>query len=259
MSNQSKTQNVSSPLEIANGSADTAQQPPNRSSSRRSKALQNIPEFTFGEFIAYVLALASIISSIAAVVMVGGSFLKAAVVLTFLLGPYSAFQHTRIVDIQALKESYHVLSKEVRHLSNENKRLKSEVQNMTSTVDELEDLENTLDTIQQTETKSVQDLIQSVESNRQTLKKMETNVRASVLQNVITVLMTSDTDNNFVLSTQETNKLLDTVRGSKGVTVNEKKFRKIVKDTNGSLKGIIDILSNLLSDGSEEEPIFQFS
>lgn len=248
---------ISSPLEISDGSANEIEEPVPKAS--RSKPLENIPEFTFGEFIAYVLALASIISSITAVIMVGGSFLKAAVVLTFLLGPYSAFQHSRIVDIQALKESYRVLSKEVRQLSNENTRLKSEVHNMSSTVDKLEDLENTLDKIQKTETKSVKDLVASVESNRQTLMKMETNVRASVLQNIITVLMASDTDNNFVLSNQETNKLLDSVRGMKGVTVNEKKFRKIVKDNNGSLKSILDILSNLLSDGSEEEPIFQYS
>jgi cell division protein FtsB len=248
---------TSSSLEISDGSANQLEEPVPKAS--RSKSLENIPEFTFGEFIAYTLALGSIISSIAAVIIIGGSVLKAAVILTFLLGPYSAFQHSRIVDIQALKESYKALSKEVRHLSHENTRLKTEVQNMSSTVDELEDLENTLDTIQKTETKSVQDLVTSVEKNRQTLMKMETNVRASVLQNIITVLMTSDTDNNFVLSNQETNKLLDTVRGMKGVTVNEKKFRKIVKETNGSLKGIIDIISNLLSDGSEEEPIFQYS
>lgn len=244
-----------STIELPDGSSI----PENFTPKSRSKHLKEIPEFTFGEFCSYILALASISSSIAAVIMVGGSYLKAAVIFTFLLAPYCAFQHSRIIDTKALKESFEAISKEVVHLTNENNRLQTAVERMNQTVDELEALENTLDKIQNSESKTIEDLIKSVETNKATLKQMETNVRASVLQNIISVLMTSDTDRDFSLSNKELNKLLESFRGLDGVTVNETKFRKIVKDTNGSLKGVIAILSNLLSDStSEKDPIFIF-
>ncbi len=166
---------------------------------------------------------------------------------------------TRITDINALKETLAAISHEVDKLNEQNHNLRKHVNNLKTTVDKLEDIEDALEMLTESETASVQSLLETVDDNRFVLAQMEKNLKAAVLQNIVSILIGSDKDMDFVLSEEETSGLIHRLNQLRGVSVNEAKFRKVVKEENGSLDGVMGMIKKVLyNDGINKDPIIVF-
>lgn len=228
-----------------------------KSSGRKELAM--VAEQTLLEKFTALVSFAAFASSIASMIMVGGTIVKTASVLIILLSPYSYFQQTRITDIRALKETYLTLKQEVNQLAVENDNLKEQVGRLDKSVGKLEDIENVMSAITETEGQSVDSLRATVEENVQNVERMEKNIRANVLQNILSVVFSCDGNGDYNLSDKETTMLIKSLRDVNGVNVNEKKFRKIVQDKNGSVEGVVEILRNLLDeDSNDNNAVFSF-
>jgi len=227
----------------------------------KRKALSMIAEQTLVEKLVALLALLVVTSSIASLVMVGGDVVKAACMFMILLSPYSYYQQTRITDIRALKETYVALTGEVDQLKESNQELRSKTDHLSMVVDKLEDMEDAIKAISETQGNSVESLFETVKENENIVQQMETNVRAAVLQNILSVVFSSDANGDKTLSKEETNALIHNLRQINGVEIDQNQFRKIVEENQGSIQGISKIIGDLLtptSSYSGEKPLFVF-
>lgn len=175
----------------------TENQNGNQKDDKGRKALGMMKENTPMEIIAGGLAFVSMTTAVASMIVVSGIFINVAGVLALLLGPYSYWQQRNIGDVKALKETHEVLVKEIDQLKSENERLKGLVEELGGSVEKLEVIENTLDQISQMNIESVEELSRQVQESRAILGMMKRNVKASALQNIITVVLNSDKDGNY--------------------------------------------------------------
>jgi len=225
----------------------------------RRKRLSAIPETTAMEKFTALVACISVGSSIAAIVVLGGSIVVTAGVLSILVGPYAYWQQTRLTDIKVLKETHQALEREVNTLHQENVRLSGNVDRLAGTVDRLSDVENALQVVSKAQGQSVDSFDTQVQQNKDILASMEKNLKADVLQNLLSVVFGSDTDNDSLLNGNEIDGLIRRLQSINGVIVNENKLRAVIKKNNGSIDSIIDVMKDVIEEGSEmDDAIFTF-
>jgi prefoldin subunit 5 len=172
------------------------------------------------------------------------------------LGPYAYWQQTRLTDIKALKETHEAIQAEVNRLHEENERLSSSIRELTESVQRLEDVEVALDTISKTQGQSIAEFEKQVQQNRDILKSMKTNLKASVLQNLLSVIMSSDVDKDMVVDEEEIVTLIRRIENIGGVEIHEDRFRAAFSGK--TLSSLMGVIQNLLRDDlPPEEKIFE--
>ncbi len=172
------------------------------------------------------------------------------------IGPYSYWQQRKLTDVLALQETHKALSEQVHRLGRENKRLAATVDDLSVTVDRLEDVEQALDVITQMQGQSIKAFEAQVKDNRNILSRMQSNLKANVLQNLLQVVIRSDKDDDMIIGENEVGDLINRIKGINGVEVNETLFRAAITKC-GSLQCVMDIIRNLMDDNiSKENEIF---
>jgi glutaredoxin 2 len=185
------------------------------------------------------------------IVVVGG-------VLSAIVGPYTYWQQTRLADIEALQQTQHAIQAEVDKLQAENRRLAHKVREMTTAVQHLEDVQQALEAMTSTQGASIDTFRRQMEENKKMLKQMQSNVKATVLQNLLSVMLRTDTNGNFAIEDEEVSALIRRIQNISGVKVSEAKFRTAVAGK--SLESVMDVVKNLLLEPTPvEERIFELS
>lgn len=200
------------------------------------------------ELFAGGIAGASVASSAAAMILSPANIVFAAGGLSCAIGPYAYWQQRRLTDVVALQETHKALSAQVDRLGRENVRLHDTVVELGDTVDRLEDVEQALDVITQTQGQSVEAFEEQVKDNRDILDKMQSNLRANVLQNLLQVVIRADADESMTIEEGEIGGLIGRIRGINGVDVNEDRFRDAIARAGGSMQAVMDIIRSLMSD-----------
>jgi hypothetical protein len=127
------------------------------------------------------------------------------------------------------------------------------VDDLSLTVDRLEDVEQALDAITQMQGQSIEAFEEQVNDNRNILSKMQSNLKANVLQNLLQVVIRSDNDDNMTIEEHEVSGLINRIKGINGVEVNESLFRDAITKSGGSLQCVMDIIRNLMDDDIPKE------
>lgn len=222
-----------------------------------SKKLKKVKKHTPMEILSGGVAVVSVGTSIAAMVVNPFAPVFVAGALSSVIGPYAYYQQTKLTDIIALKETHEAVKKEVDRLQAENVRLNETVSELSDTIDKLEDVEQALDVITQTQGQSVAAFAEQVKENRDILGEMQKNLRANVLQNLLQVVIRSDMDGDMQIEDEEIDDLVTRIKKINGVEVREDRFRERIIGSGGSLAAVMDIIKNLMSDDvSEGEEIF---
>jgi hypothetical protein len=152
-----------------------------------------------------------------------------------------------------LQETHKALAEQVNRLGKENLRLRATVDDLSVTVDRLEDVEQALDVITQTQGQSIEAFEAQVNDNRDILSKMQSNLKAYVLQNLLQVVIRSDNDDNMSIEEHEIGDLINRIEEINGVEVNESLFRDAITKSGGSLQCVMDIIRNLMDDNVPKE------
>lgn len=209
------------------------------------------------EIFAGGIAATSVATAAAAMILQPVNIVFAAGGLSCAIGPYAYWQQRRLTDVVALQETHKALSEQVDRLGRENKRLHETVMDLGETVDRLEDVEQALDVLTQTQGQSIEAFEEQVADNREILNKMQSNLKANVLQNLLQVVIRSDKDENMTIEEHEIGDLVNRIKGINGVEVNEPRFRNAITSSGGSLQCVMDIIRNLMDDNvAEGEEIF---
>lgn len=209
------------------------------------------------EMFAGAIAGASVASAAAAMILSPVNVVFAAGGLSCAIGPYAYWQQRRLTDVVAMQETHKALAEEVERLGKTNARLHDTVVDLSETVDRLEDVEQALNVITQTQGQSIEAFEEQVQDNRDILNKMQSNLKANVLQNLLQVVIRSDEDENMTIEEHEIGDLINRIKGINGVEVNESRFTEAITSSGGSLQCVMDIIRNLMDDNvSEGDEIF---
>jgi len=241
----------------SSASEDSSAAPASGSKSKKTisadgQPLRPIAGNTPMELVAGAIAGASVASAAAAMVLQPYNIVFAAGGLSCAIGPYAYWQQRRLTDVAALQETHKALGEQVDRLGKENTRLHETVVDLSETVDRLEDCEQALDVITQTQGQSIEAFEEQVADNREILNKMQSNLKANVLQNLLQVVIRSDEDENMTIEEHEIGDLINRIEGINGVEVNEPKFRDAITSSGGSLQCVMDIIRNLMDDNSSD-------
>lgn len=216
--------------------------------AEESKGLRKVKETTVTEKVAGGVAIGAVGTSVTAMIIEQNPLVYVAGGLSSGIAPYAVYQQTKLTDIANLKETHEALKQEVDYLEAENERLSKSVNELGDTVGRLEDVENALDLITNTQNQSVNAFAEQVKENKSILDQMQTNLRANVLQNLLSVIIRSDKDKDFQIDESEMDSLISRMRSINGVEVHEDRFRNAIQKSGGSLNAVIDVVKNLLSD-----------
>merc|ERR1711915_134748 len=138
-------------------------------------------------------------------------------------------------------------------LSAENERLGASVAELGETVDELEHVEQCLDVITQTQGQSVDAFAEQVAENREILARMQKNLKANILQNLLSVVIRSDGDGSMTIEEDEIDGLIKRIRDINGVLIDDNLFRKAVLENGGSLQAVMDVVKDLIAGNNDSE------
>jgi uncharacterized protein YukE len=222
------------------------------------KLLKPLPETTLMERIAGGVALVAVVTALAAMIIEQSVVVIVGGILSAIVGPYAYYQQVQLTDIKALQETHAVIKVEVDKLSTENKRLAKNIDEMSGTVQNLKDVEDALDVITKVQGQSVEEFKKQVQTSKEILAGMQSNLKTNILQNLLTLVLGSDANRDNSISEEEVNALIRRIVQMPGVTVKEDLFKKMVVGKDPS--AIMEIIRNLLrEDVPEEENIFTLS
>jgi hypothetical protein len=218
--------------------------------------LKPVAEITAKEMVAAVVAGATVILAIAAMVVEGGAVVTVAGILSIIMGPFADYQQTKLTDIATLKETTAAIHVEVNRFKAENLRLSSNVDELSATVQDLQDVEGALEVISNTQGQSVEAFESQVEENKAILARMKKSTKGRVIQNLISIIYRGDEDANNVISEDEAKRVISELLEVAGLKVHEDRLRAAI--VGKSVESIVDVVQNFLNpDIAEEERIIE--
>ena len=218
--------------------------------------LKPVPETTIVERIFIGIALVTVTTSLAAmIVTLGNIVIVIAGVFSIILSPYAYYQQTQLTDIRTLKETTEVVEREVNRLKSENDRLGTNIDTLGTTIDELKDVESALQVLSGQQGQSIDAFEKQVEENRKLLQNMQKSTKGRVIQNLIDIVYRGDQDMDNVISPEETDRVIAGLKRLGDVVVKEDKLRAAIQGK--SVEAVIDVTQNLMDDNiPQEERIF---
>ena len=217
--------------------------------------LKPIPETTPLERVAAGAAVASVVTALAAMIVEASAVVLVGGLLSAVVGPYAYYQQTQLTDIKALKETQEKIQMEVDRLTAENNRLAHNIDNLSETVQGLKDVEDALQIMTQTQGQTVQALAEQVEENKKILAKMQQNLQANILQNLLSLIFSADANQDNIVNDHEVDDLLRRMDNLAGVQIDKERLRHAI--VGKEVAAVMDVIQNLLNDDlPAEERIF---
>jgi len=176
-------------------------------------------------------------------------------VLMFVMGgicvanvPYAAIKERQIGKIPTLRSMNNKLREDANNLKEEVDVLSEEIDILEPEADRAAAVEEQLREIADRQQVNVDKLVNLVKENEIILAKMRDNLRQRIVQDIITIVVKSDTDNDNTINKSEAKTLALRIRLSLqeyGVEFDSEKFLKAIGD-DATVQGVIAIVQKLL-------------
>lgn len=184
-----------------------------------------------------------------------GAMVLAPQVFVFVMGglcianvPYAAFKESRIGKLPSLRSMNNKLREDANKLEDEVDVLSEEIDALEPEADRAAAVEEELREIANQQQVNVDKLVELVKENEIILQKMRDNLRQRIVQDIITIVVKSDTDNDQTIDRQEAKTLALRIRltlQEYDVQFDSEKFLRAIGD-NPSVPGVIAIVQKLL-------------
>lgn len=181
--------------------------------------------------------------------------------LGMILSPYAAFQQRKITEVEALQKINESLEEEVTHLQAENTKLTDQVKQVEGSVSNLAALEATMEAVNALQGDSIGKLQEQLQESKDILASMDRNCQGFILQNLVTVLLATDADQNMMLSDEEIDELIHNLEGIQGVQLKEDLLRKTIIEQGRSVGAVMEVARNVLTppdNSSTVDPMFSY-
>lgn len=196
--------------------------------------------------------------SVAAIVEVDHILVDIASFFTVAFALYLANQKQQLKYFGTIKSNQNKLENEAEELKEANDKLKDSVDGMGSTVDKTKQLEEELRTL--VNTSDVSTLVSLTQEQSKISKEIKKNLKARVIQDVLQILLKSDSDSDMHIGENEIQILFLRLKMIDGLTFNEKKLKEKILDQHVSK--VMDLLRDMINDDFDDGKsggIFQIS
>lgn len=173
----------------------------------------------------------------------------------------AAIQQNKLTQVVALKETNARMRDEVDQLKAENVKLSTTVSSLESSVSHLQELSHTLDIVRAMEGQSLDELEKQVAESEQILDKMQDNLRGTIVQTLISMVLAIDHDGDMCLSDAEIDSLIHKMEelSTDHFDFKDQVLRQKLIENGRSLNAVMDIIKNLMDDDAKpEDSIFAF-
>lgn len=221
----------------------------------RHRNLEPIKEHTWYDLFLGGLATVTAGACVASASIAATPLVIVAGVSGALIAPYTYYQQRNLEDTKNLTATHEALKEEVDFMTAENDRLEESVKELTATLSRLEEVEGALNALNDVSGQSVEEFRGQVETNKKILMDMRVNLKANVRQNLLSVLIRSDTDGDGTIDAREIETLIKRIQNVNGLKINEDNFRAAIVKSGGSLRAVMDIVKDMLTDNLSRKSV----
>ena len=181
------------------------------------------------------------------------------------LGPCAALQQQRLTDLKEMKVLQAKLRAEVNTFQAHNASLQKENETLAQSAKRLKELEKDLNTLTSVQGQNLNVMLKQIEEYKIIQDQIQESLQAKVIQNLITVVIRSDDDQDFVIDKNEVDGLLTKLKTIDGVNFSESNFKKAIAHAGYNvndvleqrggfrLEAVLDVVKNLLDDKVPKE------
>lgn len=160
--------------------------------------------------------------------------------------------------LSALRRVQNLLRQEVNRLQNENEKLSESIDELEKNVDRLGESEKQLEEVASQQEAQVSTLVNLVKENGKIQTEMKEILTAEAFHQIISVILESDHDESSHFDEKEVRVLSLRLENLPGISVHREKFHDKVKQTDGSLSSVTNLVLQVYDDSiPEEEKLFQ--
>mmetsp|Transcript_25671 Transcript_25671/g.37809 ORF Transcript_25671/g.37809 Transcript_25671/m.37809 type:complete len:302 (+) Transcript_25671:268-1173(+) len=161
-----------------------------------------------------------------------------------------ALQESKMAQEKSFRTALNNLRVDVDDFKFQNHMLTVNIEELKEKVDTLHEIEGTLQDITRQQGSDLESFLGLIEEDKRISTEMRNILQKRVLQDVITLVMESDSNGDFHLNDADIDRLVLGIRLIDGVEFNEDRFRQDVEDSNGSVGAVIKMIKHLISDES---------
>lgn len=180
-------------------------------------------------------------------------------------GSAISFIFDKICTSLSLHKTINELRAEVNKVQRANKELRGENDRLQENTTKLREVENELEELSILQGQSVDVLLKQVREFKEIQENVKEHLEAKVIQNLISVVMHSDDDKDFVIDPEEIDGLILRLKAIDGVDFSEENFAKAlrrsgydpgsvnVKEGGYNIKVVLEVMKNLVDDDVPEK------
>mmetsp|Transcript_16001 Transcript_16001/g.23716 ORF Transcript_16001/g.23716 Transcript_16001/m.23716 type:complete len:170 (+) Transcript_16001:266-775(+) len=158
--------------------------------------------------------------------------------------------------MDSLREALNEIRQEVNRMMTENDKLTHENNKLEAEANRVKDMENRLNGILSSQRKDVAAFVSKVKENQAVLDEIKGCMKAQVSQDIVTVLMNADRDEDCIIDPEEVKGLLFRLRAFDGLDVNEEHFRSLLEKKGNSISAVVGLVTDLLDDEPNDDTVF---
>uniref|UniRef100_A0A7S3LGH9 Uncharacterized protein n=1 Tax=Amphora coffeiformis TaxID=265554 RepID=A0A7S3LGH9_9STRA len=207
------------------------------------------------------LAVLGGVAALVTFILMEGRLVDMASFITIILAPLVFWQKMQLNALGGMRGQINEMRATVNRLKVENSKLEDANTQLQTQVDGLKDVETKLNDVAMEAGAQVDRLVYVVQQNGEIQKKIKAQLEDEVAQQIMTALITTDRDGNFVLNRREVYELEMKLNALPAVHFDKEKFRAFLESDKDdlTLSDLSHIVHNLKDDTiPESEKIFHF-
>jgi len=206
--------------------------------------------------ITYCLFGGTIVACSMAMTIYSSPLIQAACSISIILSVYGLDQRRRLDRMDTLRAALNKVRAEVNRMMTENDKLTHENNKLEAEANRVKDMENRLNGILSSQGKDVAAFVSKVKENQAVLDEIKGCMKAQVSQDIVTVLMNADRDEDCIIDPEEVKGLLFRLRAFDGLDVNEDKFRFLLEKKGNSIDAVVGLVKDLMDDEPNDDTVF---
>jgi len=161
----------------------------------------------------------------------------------------------RLAQQETFRNAMNDLRDECIFIEEENDKIKDTINRLEQSADEVREIEGGLNDMARSQGADVQQLLQLVSSNKKFQSQMKEIIRLKAGQDLITLVMECDHDENFKISGPEVDELILRVSTLDSARIDENRFREAIEEQDGNVNLIIDMVGKTVGNNEAEEDL----
>ena len=177
------------------------------------------------------IVVAAVISGVCSYFLVTSILVDVLSVFLWVLGPVVAVQKVKLAQLGTFRQVHNELRHNVNALQQENQTLTHSVEQLTIQSVQLERVQQDLENVAQKSGATVHQLVTVVQANATVQKEILQLLQAQVLEQILTAVLATDADRDFVVDPPEVEILIARLQNLPGMEFDETAFRALVRQT----------------------------